>query len=112
MLSGLLERAHRAPKKIQVLIANDASSVRPAAAVLAVEREDSVGFVRVADVEFVLDPLPTKDELVPTAHPRNFIVQGKGVVVEMSNRVGAAANGDFAFGNLQTVGHGLINIDP
>ena len=108
LLFALLEGAHGSLKKVKALVSYDASTVRSAAAVFAVEGEDAVRFVGIADVELVLNPLPTKGKLVFAVHPGDVIVNGKGVVVEMGNRICSAADIEFAFCHLQSVLHGLI----
>ena len=62
---------------------------------IAVEGEDAVGFVCIADIELVLHPLPAKDDLVLAVHPGHVVVEGEGVVVEVRDGVGAAADGEL-----------------
>jgi len=44
-------------------------------------------------------------------YPRHVVVDRRGIVVEVRNRVGSTADGEFAFGHLQSVGDGLIDIN-
>src|SRR6202012_107083 len=41
----------------------------------------------------------------------DVVVEGDGVVIEVRDGVGAAADGELTFGHLQTVGLGLVEID-
>ena len=111
LLLALLEwsrRSQRSHQEVEVLVADGAAALGSAAAVFAVEGEDAVAFVHVADVELVLHPFAAERDLVLAAHPGHVVVDGPGIVVEVGHRVGAAADGELAFGHLQAVGLDLV----
>lgn len=107
LLLALLEGAQGSLQEVQGLVTHLASAVRPVAAVCAAEGEDTIALVGIADVELVLHPLSAEDDLVLAAHHGHVVVKGQGIVVEVGDGVGAAADGEFAFGHLQAVGHHL-----
>ena len=109
LLLALLEGAERPPQKVEVLVADRGSSIRPAAAVFAVEGKGAVGLIGVADVEFVLNPLAAEGELMFPVNPGHVVLDGQGIVVEMGDRIGSSADGEFAFGDLQPIGDCLVH---
>ncbi len=112
LLFALLEGVLGSHEEVEVGVSTGGSSVRSVRAVDAIEGEDAVGLVCVGDIELVLDPLSTEDDLVLAAQHGHVVVEGEGVVVEMGDRVGAAADGEFVGGGqLQAVGLALIEID-
>ena len=113
LLFALLERARRAEcshQKIEILVADGVTTLGAAAAVLAVECENTVALVGVPDIELVLYPFAAERNLVFALDPGDVVIDGAGIVVEVRNRVRSAADGEFAFGHLQSVGNRLIDI--
>src|SRR5580704_9779375 len=110
LLFALLEGAESAPEKIETLVANHVSTIRSTAAVLPVESENAVRFIGIPNVELILDPFPSEDQLLPATHPRHVIVKGESVVVEVGNRIGSSSYREFAFRHLESVRHRLVEI--
>ena len=104
-MESTIQRPHQ---EVEVLVADCAAAFGPAAAVFAIEGEDAVAFIDIADVELVLHPLAAEHDLVLAAHPSHVIVDGPGIVIEVGHGVGAAADRELAFGHLQAVGLDLI----
>ena len=71
----------------------------------------AVALVHIADVELVLHPCAAKVELVPALDPGHVVVKCQRVVVEVRKRVGAAANRELAFGELQACFRSLVEVD-
>jgi hypothetical protein len=88
-----------------------AAALGAVAAVLAVECEDAVALVRITDVELVLHPFAAERNLVFTLYPRHIVADRPGVVVEVGNGIGSAADRELAFGHLQSVRDGLVDIN-
>ena len=111
---ALLEGVLCSHEEIKVGISDGSSSVGTARAVNATEAEDAIGLVCVGDVELILNPLTTEDDLVLAAEHGDIVTDDQGVVVEMGDRVCAAAYDEFCTsrGQLQAVWLALVDIDP
>src|ERR1700753_3651816 len=111
LLFALLVGALGSHQEIQVGVPTGRPSIRSILTIAAIEAEDTVGLVSIGDVELVANVFAAKDDLVFAAQQSYIVIEGQSVVVELGDRVGAAADGEFVGRRqLQAVRLALIGI--